>query len=75
MKKREGVIAEPPNANAVLNKLRRCKTVIGESKNPGSKNAGIENMNICTDFVVARNDLQQCKIHRDAAARRRRPAR
>ena len=47
------------------------KTDISEGKDHGSENAGIEKMN-STDFIVARDDLQQCKIDRDAAARRRR---
>src|SRR5437879_10016061 len=38
-----------------------CKTVIGKSKDRGRKTAGIEKMK-STDFIVARNDLQQCKI-------------
>src|SRR5260370_124886 len=38
-----------------------CKTVIGKSKDRGRKTAGIEKMK-STDFVVARNDLQQCKF-------------
>jgi hypothetical protein len=38
-----------------------CKTVIGKSKYRGNETAGIENMKP-TDFVVARNDLQQCKF-------------
>src|ERR1700737_4680010 len=38
-----------------------CKTVISTSKDQGSKTAGIEQMK-STDFIVARNDLQQCKF-------------
>src|SRR5216684_1764727 len=38
-----------------------CKTVISRSKDQGSKTAGIEQMK-STDFIVARNDLQQCKF-------------
>ena len=38
----------------------RRKTDISEGKDNGSKTAGIEKMN-STDFIVARNDLQQCK--------------
>src|SRR6266404_3665611 len=37
-----------------------CKTVIDKRKDRGSKTAGIEQMK-STDFIVARNDLQQCK--------------
>jgi hypothetical protein len=38
-----------------------CKTFIVARKDHGSEKPGIETMN-STDFVVARNDLQQCKI-------------
>src|SRR6202521_1469799 len=38
-----------------------CKTVISTSKDQGSKTAGIEQMK-STDFIVARNDLHQCKF-------------
>src|SRR5882672_8547454 len=38
-----------------------CKTVIDKSKDHGSETAGIEKMK-STDFIVARNDLQQCKF-------------
>ena len=43
------------------------KTVIGEGNNPGREKTGIETMK-STDFIVARNDLRQCKIDRDAIA-------
>src|ERR1700737_584196 len=38
-----------------------CKTVISTSKDQGSKTAWIEQMK-SIDFIVARNDLQQCKF-------------
>jgi uncharacterized protein DUF2855 len=38
-----------------------CKTVIGKGKDRSEKATGIATMT-STDFVVARNDLQQCKI-------------
>jgi len=38
-----------------------CNTVIGRSKDHGTPTAGIENLN-SNDFIVARNDLQQCKV-------------
>src|ERR1700733_13012528 len=36
------------------------KTDTGNSKDRGTQNAGIENMT-SIDFIVARDDLQQCK--------------
>ena len=49
-----------PKANAVLNKLPVAKQSSAKAKIAAGKKAGIETMK-STDFIVARNDLQQCK--------------
>ncbi len=67
LKKREGVIGAPEKANAVLNKMPVAKATSAKAKITAAKKPGPEKMN-STDFIVARNDLQQCKIDRDAAA-------
>ena len=47
--------------NAVLNKIAVAKPSSAKAKIAAGKHAGIENMK-STDFVVARDDLQQCKF-------------